>query len=106
MRLAGMELHPFRVVLLVAVAVDTLTSRLRGTEHIVNDDLLVKILQAALVQRQFLVRDKLGRDEAIAEPRVYAVLGNLNLEGLETYPLTAFLGKHFHADALAMSSFR
>ena len=55
--LTGMQLHALRIPLLIAVAVDTLSARLSGAEHVVGNDLLVEILQTALVDGQFFVGD-------------------------------------------------
>jgi hypothetical protein len=44
-----MKLHPLRVILLIAMAVDTLSVYGILTEHVIVDHLLVIVLQAPLV---------------------------------------------------------
>ena len=102
MRLAGVELHAFGVVLLVAVAIDALATLLRGAEHVVYNHLFVEVLKASLVDGQLLVADVGGRNQAVAEPRVYAVGRHMDAEGLEAHPLSVLLRINLDADVLAL----
>ena len=57
MILTGMELHTFRVILLIVVAVDTLSLSTLRAKDVVIDDALVVVLQTALADGQFFIRD-------------------------------------------------
>ena len=73
MELTGVELHAAGIIHLIVVAVDTLAGSLLTTEHIVDHHPLVVILQATLVQGQFLIGHITGRDESVADIRVDAI---------------------------------
>ena len=100
--LTGVELHARGVVLLVVVAVDALSfaGALLAAEDVVVDDALVVVLQMALADGQFLVAHVGGRDESIAQVRVDAVVGDVDVEGLVLRPLASVAGIDLHADAL------
>src|SRR5574344_1387350 len=57
LKLSCMELHALRIIVLVVMAVDTLSVLFRSAEHVVVDDAFIIILQAALVDGQFLISD-------------------------------------------------
>ena len=65
MALACVELHLLGVVHLVVVAVDALSVDLVAAEHVVVDDALIVVLEAALVDGELLVGDVGGRDESV-----------------------------------------
>ena len=100
----GVELHALRVVLLVVMAVHTLARHILAAEHVVDDDSLVVVLQAALVDGQFLETDVRRCDEAIANPGVYAVGRDGDGERLVARPLVGMARKDLHLDALAARS--
>ena len=56
--LTGMKLHALRVILLVVMTVNALSSFFKTAEHIVIDDTLVIVLQTTLTDGQRLVIDK------------------------------------------------
>ena len=100
--LAGMELQAPGVVLLVVVAVDALPGLLCRAEHIVIDDALVVVLQAALADGQFLIADEGGVDEAVAQIAVDAVGRHIDTEGPVVGPLSCLAGIDVHGDGIAL----
>ena len=101
--LAGVELHALRVVLLVVVAVDALAVQLGAAEHVVDHHPLVVVLKAALVKRQLLVGDVAGRNQAVADVGVDAIVRHVDLERLVAAPLVAALGIDLDIDGSAGS---
>ena len=89
--LAGMELQAVGVVVLHRVAVDALAILVGGNEHIAEDDALLVILQAALVDGQVFVGDVGGGDKAIGDVRINPLFGYADSEGLECFPFPLFL---------------
>ena len=99
--LSGMKLHAVGVVLLVVVAVDALTVVLEATKHVVVDDALVVVLQAALTNGERLIADKRGWNEAVAEVGVDAVFRDEDAERFVVRPLVAALCKDIYFDGIA-----
>ena len=98
MKLAGMKLHAPGVVLLVVMAVDTLALNLFATQHVVDHDLLVVVLQTALVQCQLLIGHIAGRDESVTDICIDAVGGNGDMERLIALPGITAAGKDLDID--------
>ena len=101
--LTDMELHAVRVVLLEGVAVDALPILFGGVAHRAIDNLLVVILQTALVDGQLLVVHVAWGDQAVGDVRVDAVLGDVEMEGFHAKPLVVTLGVDGDLDILAGS---
>jgi hypothetical protein len=83
-----MKLHPVRVVLLVVVAINALSVSPFRTEHVVVDDAFVVVLQTTLINGQFFVSDIRRGNEPVADIRVYGIGRDVDIEGLETLPVT------------------
>ena len=71
--LTGVELHAFRIVLLVVVTIDTLGILLKTTEYVIVYDAFIIILQTTLIDSQRLVTDERGMDEAITQIAVNTI---------------------------------
>ena len=102
--LTGMELHPFRVVLLIVVAVNTLSVASLGAEHIVVDDAFIVVFQTALINGQFFIGDIRRRNKAITDVGINGIGRNVDVERLETRPTIVFLYIHLHLDGIAFGS--
>ena len=98
--LAGMELHPVGVVLLVVVAVDALTRRTIGAEHIVVDHALLVVFQTALADGQVLVGDVRGGNQSVADVGVDGIGRHNDVERLIARPLSLVAGIDLHLDGL------
>ena len=101
--LTGVELHALRVPLLVVVAVDALAFPLETAEHVVVDDALVVVLQAALTDGKRLVADERRGNETVAKVGVDAVRRHIDTEGLVMRPLPIAAGIDIDADGTAAS---
>ena len=73
MILTCMKEHSPRILLLIIMAVDTLSVLLRTTKHIIDHHPFVIVLQASLIESQLLISDIRRRDESVAEVRVDAI---------------------------------
>ena len=98
--LAGMELHPVGVVLLVVVAVDALARRTFGAEHIVVDHALIVVFQTALADGQVLVGDVRGGNQSVADVGVDGIGRHNDVERLIARPLSLVAGIDLHLDGL------
>ena len=103
--LACVELHLLGIVHLIVVAVDALSVHLVATKHIVVDDALVVVLEATLVDGEFLVGDIRRRDESVADVRVDGVGRDKYLEWLVACPCSVRLCEHFDLQAFAFCFF-
>ena len=99
--LTGVELHLLWVVHLVVVAVDALSVDLVAAEHVVVDDALVVVLEAALVDGELLVGHVGGRDESVADVGVDGVGRDEYLEGFVARPCPIVLCEHLHLHAFS-----
>ena len=102
MILTGVELHPLRVILLIVMAVDTLSLIVFRTEDIVVDHLLIIVLQTALVDRQFLIRHIRRVDQSVADVTVDGVWRHMDAERLEASPLIVLPRISLHLYGLAL----
>ena len=80
------------------MAVDALTVLFGRVDHVAVDEALLVVLQAALLQRQVFVGHIRGRDESVADPRVYRVGAHTDGKGPEGLPSSVFLREHAHFD--------
>ena len=97
--LTHVELDASGVVPLGVVAVDALAVLLVAVDHVAVDEALVEVLEAALVECQVLIGDVGGRDEAVADVRIDAVLGDGDVERLLAMPGVALLLEYLNSDA-------
>ena len=99
-----MELHTTRIVLLIVVAVDTLSLTVLATKGVVVNDRLIVVLEAALVDGQHLVSHEGRRDETIADIRIDGIGRHMNGEGLVAGPLAPSLRKDLDQKVATLSS--
>ena len=100
--LTGMELHPLRTVVLIAVAVDALSLVLLGTQHIVVDDTFLIRLQTSLTDGQYLVADIGGGNQTVAQIGVDGIRRDMDIERLIAHPLSVVAGKDLHLEGFAL----
>ena len=101
---SGMKLHTVGIVLLVAVAVDTLSLGTLGAEHIVVDDAFVIVLEAALADGEILVDDVGRRYETIADVGVDGIARHIDEEWLETCPVAVLVDIDLDLDGRRLSA--
>ena len=102
--MTGVELHSVRIVLLVVMAVDTLSLSTFRTEQIIIDDALVIVFQTALIDGQLLIGHIRGRNESIADIGIDRVWRDKDVEGLVACPAVILLRIDLYLDGIALGS--
>ena len=103
--LARMELHSFRTILLIIMAVNALSTLFWTAQHIIIDNILIVVFQTALIDRQILITDIGWWDKSITQMGIYRVRWHINIKWLITRPLVIVTCKHLNLDGLSISFF-